>query len=77
MEKECSFSIVLVSRENLYGLVLNGVRGKGVTLNGSLGEIQKIEFLEDSVMAITGQNGVFRLDLSKKTLLNMLEKNMD
>jgi hypothetical protein len=76
-EKECSFSVVLVSRENLYGLVLNGVRGNGVTLNGSLGEIQNIEFLEDSVMAITGQKGVIRLDMSKLTLLDMLEKKLD
>jgi len=66
-----------VSRENLYGLVLNGVRGNGVTLNGSLGEIQNIEFLEDSVMAITGQKGVIRLDMSKLTLLDMLEKKLD
>ena len=66
-----------MSRENLYGLVLNGVRGNGVTLNGSLGEIQNIEFLEDSVMAITGQKGVIRLDMSKLTLLDMLEKKLD
>ncbi len=66
-----------MSRENLYGLVLNGVRGNGVTLNGSLGEIQNIEFLEDSVMAITGKKGVIRLDMSKLTLLDMLEKKLD
>ena len=72
--KECSFSVVLASRENLFGLVLNGERGKGVTLNGSLGEITEIDFLDASVMVITGENGVIRLDLSQHTLLNMLKE---
>ena len=72
--KECSFSVVLASRENLFGLVLNGERGKGVTLNGSLGEITEIDFLDASVMVITGKNGVIRLDLSQHTLLNMLKE---
>ena len=72
--KECSFSVVLASRENLFGLVLNGERGKGVTLNGSLGEITEIDFLDASVMVITGENGVIRLDLSQHTLLNKLKE---
>ena len=72
--KECSFSVVLASRENLFGLVLNGERGKGVTLNGSLGEITEIDFLDASVMVITGKNGVIRLDLSQHTLQNMLKE---
>lgn len=73
-KKECSFSVVLASRENLFGLVLNGTRGKGVTINGSLGEITGIDFLDASVMVITGKNGVIRLDLSQNTLLNMLKE---
>ena len=73
-EKECSFSVVLASRSNLIGLVLNGERGKGVTLNGSLGEIIDIEFLDASVMVITGKNGVIRLDLTQNTLQNMLKE---
>ena len=73
-KKECSFSVVLASRASLIGLVLNGERGKGVTLNGSLGEITSIEFLDASVMVITGKNGVIRLDLTQSTLQNMLKE---
>jgi hypothetical protein len=54
---------VLKSREDIYGLVLNGVRGKGLTLNGSLGEIVDLEFLDDSVLVITGKKGIIRIDL--------------
>jgi len=73
-KKECSFSVVLASRESLYGLVLNGERGKGLTLNGSLGEITAIDFLDASVMVITGKNGVIRLDLTQNTLQKMLKE---
>jgi hypothetical protein len=63
---DSSFSVVLKSREDLYGLVLNGVRGKGLILNGSLGEIIDVEFLDDSVMVIKGRKGVIRIDLPRK-----------
>ncbi len=68
---------MLASREDLYGLVLNGVRGNGLTLNGSLGKLMGIEFLDDSVMVITGNKGVIRLDLSQEILSNLLKKEMD
>jgi hypothetical protein len=74
---ECSFSVVLSSREDLYGLVLNGAGGKGLTLNGSLGEILDIEFLDNSVMVISGKRGVIRLDLNPETLSNMLKKEVE
>lgn len=74
MFKECSFSVVLASREDLFGLVLNGVRGKGLTVNGSLGEVSNIEFIDSSVMVITGKKGVIRLDLLPETLNKMLNK---
>ncbi len=68
---------MLASREDLYGLVLNGVRGNGLTLNGSLGKLMGIEFLDDSVMVITGNKGVIRLDLSQEILSNLLKKEVD
>jgi hypothetical protein len=76
-ENECSFSVELASRQELYGLIVNGARGKGLTLHGSLGEILKIEFLDDSVMVITGEKGVIRLDLLPETLSNMLKNELD
>ena len=74
MDEACSFSVVLWSRDDLYGLVLNGNRGKGVTLNGSLGIIMDIEFIENSVLVISGENGELRLDLHPETLSNKLSK---
>ena len=74
MDEACSFSVALWSRDDLYGLVLNGNRGKGVTLNGSLGIIMDIEFIENSVLVISGENGELRLDLHPETLSNKLSK---
>jgi hypothetical protein len=69
--------VVLKSREDLYGLVLDGVRGNGLSMNGSLGEIIDIEFLDDSVMVITGEKGVIRLDLpcNHVSMLTSMELN--
>jgi hypothetical protein len=71
---ESSFSVVLWSRDDLTGLVLNGVRGKGMTLHGSLGEITGIQFLDGSVMVIKGKKGEVRLDLHPDTLSKMLKR---
>jgi hypothetical protein len=76
MKNECSFSLELASKEDLHGLILNGVRGKGLSLHGSLGEILKIEFLDDSVLVFTGNRGVFRLDLLPEALSHMLKNEM-
>ena len=61
MKNECSFSLELASKEDLHG---------------SLGEILKIEFLDDSVLVFTGNRGVFRLDLLPEALSHMLKNEM-
>lgn len=74
MDKECSFSVELSSRDSLKGLMLNGNRGKGLMMDGSLGELEEIEFHEDSVLIITGTKGVARLDIQRDTLFKMLKR---
>lgn len=73
MDKDCSFSVELASRDSLYGLVLNGNRGKGLMVDGSLGQVMQITFHDDSVLIITGEKGVVRLDISIDTLTSKLK----
>ena len=76
MYKECSFSVELSSRDSLHGLAMNGNRGKGIMIDGSLGEIRDIEFHEDSVLVLTGEKGLIRLDLDKRTLVSILKRGV-
>jgi len=66
--------VELFSRDHLKGLILNGNREKGLSLSGVLGVIRDIGFHDDSVIIITGDNGVIRLDLSPDTLKSMLNR---
>ena len=62
--KPCGFSIDLVSKEHLDIVSIIDKGSKGVTIEGSLGTLQKIEFIDGSVLVIMCENGVLRLDLS-------------
>jgi hypothetical protein len=45
-----------------------------VLIEGELGKIVKIEFIEGIILQITGDNGVFRIDLTEKELSYGLSK---
>ena len=62
--KPCGFSIDLVSKEHLDIVSIIDKGSKGVTIEGSLGMLEKIEFIDGSVLVVMCENGVLRLDLS-------------
>ena len=64
MSRDCGFSIDIVSKEFLDTISMLDTGSKGVTIEGSLGELQNIVFLDGSVLVITCENGVFRIDLT-------------
>ena len=68
-----SFSIEMLSRNSIDNLSING----GSTIEGDLGDNISFEFIEGIMLQISGENGVFRLDLREgeaDTLLQALGK---
>jgi len=68
-----SFSIEMPSRNSINNLSING----GSTIEGDLGDNISFEIIEGIMLQISGENGVFRLDLKEgesDTLLRSLKK---
>jgi hypothetical protein len=69
-----SFSIEMPSRNNINSLSING----GSTIEGDLGDNIRFEIIEGILLQISGENGVFRLDLREgesDTILRSLKKS--
>jgi hypothetical protein len=69
-----SFSIEMPSRKGISNLSING----GSTIEGDLGNNISFEIIEGIMLQISGENGVFRLDLREgesDTLLRTLKKS--
>ena len=56
-----SFSIEMLSRNSINNLSING----GSTIEGDLGENISYEIIEGIMLQISGENGVFRIDLQE------------
>jgi hypothetical protein len=54
-----SFSIEMPSRNSINNISING----GSTIEGDLGDSISFEIIEGIMLQISGENGVFRLDL--------------
>lgn len=65
MEKERSFSIELKPLANLHSINLNNGSQESALIEGTIGELEHAEFVEDMVLEIRGRKGVLRIDLSE------------
>ena len=68
-----SFSIEMPSRKGISNLSING----GSTIEGDLGPHISFEIIEGIMLQISGENGVFRIDLREgesDTLLRSLQR---
>ena len=68
-----SFSIEMSSRKGIDNLSING----GSTIEGDLGDNISFEVIEGIMLQISGENGVFRLDLREgesEALLRSLKR---
>ena len=65
MEKERSFSIELKPLVNLHRINLNNGSQEHALIEGTVGELEHAEFVEDMVLEILGSKGVLRIDLSE------------
>ena len=73
--KPCGFSIDLVSKEylDIGSIIEKG--GKGVTIEGSLGRLLGVEFMDGSVLVVICENGVLRVDLSLDDIRSFEKKS--
>ena len=62
--KRHSFSIEMPSRNSINNLSING----GSTIEGDLGDNISFEIIEGIMLQISGENGVFRLDLAGRRI---------
>ena len=73
--KPCGFSIDLVSKEYLDIVSIIEKGGKGVTIEGSLGRLLGVEFMDGSVLVVIFENGVLRVDLSLDDIRSFEKKS--
>lgn len=65
-----SFSVQMNSAESVSGLGIN--KKNRIFIEGELGKIEEVEFVEEKVLTLTGENGVLRIDISRETLIEAL-----
>jgi hypothetical protein len=75
-KRESGFSIELNSK-NLLDVVSINEKGDRVLIEGRVGELEEIDFLDDSVLIVSYSKGVLRLDIKLKDiqcLVNSMKK---
>jgi hypothetical protein len=68
------FSIELKSKEHVKSLSLADDDRDNVLIEGFLGKLTDVSFIEGLMLAIEGTNGILRMDLSEKELEKLLPK---
>ncbi len=69
-----TFSIEMASKRHIDTISVSKGSKAEVMFEGELGGIIRIEFIEGIILQITGENGVFRIDLTEKELSHGLAK---
>ena len=69
-----SFSIEMTSKEHMNRISVSNEPNGYVLFEGELGELIDIQLVEGILLQITGDNGIFRIDLTEKELSNGLSK---
>lgn len=63
---ERMFTIELKSKNDVKNVSLDG--GEHIFIEGSLGSLNRAQFVEDLVLEVIGSNGVLRIDLTNRDL---------
>jgi hypothetical protein len=61
--KERFFSIELKSKVNLKNVTLTNGNCENVLVEGTLGRLNRAEFIEDIILEVVGESGVLRINL--------------
>ena len=76
MKKECShaFSVELKSKEFLRNVMISNRAEETVFIEGFLGELKEVSFVEDAMLELKGNNGVLRIDLKEEELKRLFSR---
>ncbi len=72
---EHSFSIELKSKKHIKTITLTNKIQNRILLEGSLGKLEEITFIEGRVVELKGVNGTLRLNICKDELIQLLKPN--
>ena len=75
MEEERSFSIELKSKTSLKNITLNNDSREKALIEGTIGRLERVEFVEDTVLEVMGEKGVLRIDISENEIKEKDKKN--
>ena len=64
----------MASKSHIDKISISNKSKAEVMFEGELGGIIQIEFIEGIILQITGENGVFRIDLTENELYHSLSK---
>ena len=64
----------MASKEHVRSLIVSDESQCKVLFEGNLGELQKLEMVEEIVLQMKGTNGTLRIDLEEDEFRTMLEK---
>ena len=73
-ERSLSFCIELNTRDHIKRVSLPDGSGDRLLIEGFLGELEVIEFIEDIMFELRGAYGVLRLDLTREELEKAINK---
>lgn len=71
---EHAFSIELKSKEYMKRVTMSNEADDRVLIEGFLGELGELGFVEDAMLEIKGANGILRLDLKEEEFRKLLSK---
>ena len=77
MRRRHPFSIEMASRDHLSRISVSDLSRDGVLIEGDLGEAVKVELIEGIMLQISGDTGVFRIDLADGELRGIFSTPRD
>jgi len=73
-ESRHAFSIELKSKGFLRNITISDRAGEVVLVEGFLGELEEVSFVEGAMLELRGSNGVLRMDLKEEELKRLFSR---
>jgi len=72
--KKHTFSVSLEKEDGLKNLCIGSEFGPKVEIEGNLGKLEEIIFVENATLEIRGSGGILRIDLNKEAFERLLKE---
>ena len=73
-ERERSFTMDLKSSDAVKVVSLGGRKGSDLSIDGTIGLLEKAEFVDNAVLEVAGAKGTLRIDLTAEDLARRFPK---